>query len=607
MEANKLSEEIILERVIKIASRFLQTGASHNLDPFSRLVMEAIASEIYLLSDNAANIETRLLEKLATILVPTVKATALPAHAILSVQPLEPEYVLEDCISVHFEDYLINKKFNISEITFFPASPVCLKKGEVRFIIANGKCFRSLQPGNKELVGNFLQTDLAGALWIGLDMDAFVPSLKGLSLYFDYPGVENRNEYIRLSEFAAWTINGEPLHILRGFGQTKESQTVFDSLSGNDVSVAINREICNHYGPQFITIMDDRCFSRTYYPRELTDSIAASDSLLAEEFNTPLIWIRIDFPPIFSGFVLEQCTIHPNSFPIVQKKLIRQETKLDKLKNIIPIKVRSNEHFLSVQSVCDSSGRYYYELTEKSSYGQVHGSYSVRHGGCERFDSRDAKEFLHRLIYLLNEELAIFASTSKEKVEIITKEMQTVLERMRNLTNGIDGNGEISHYLLLDTASSQETMSVSYWTTNGEIGNQLIPGLPLLPSEDSGIDFNAAYLITNASGGREPLGIQDKVVCFKNVLTTRGRIFTKEDIASFCMAEYPGIITSVQVKHGIMQGGTARRSLLRTIDVYVSLSENIEDKFNKEELLLVLGRKLKECSPETFNYRVLLH
>ena len=49
MEANKFSEETILERVIKIASRFLQTGASHNLDPFSRLVMEAIASEIYLL------------------------------------------------------------------------------------------------------------------------------------------------------------------------------------------------------------------------------------------------------------------------------------------------------------------------------------------------------------------------------------------------------------------------------------------------------------------------------------------------------------------------------------------------------------------------------
>lgn len=607
MEANKFSEETILERVIKIASRFLQTGASHNLDPFSRLVMEAIASEIYLLSDNAANIETRLLEKLATILVPTAKATALPAHAILSVQPLEPEYVLEDSISLRYEDYLINKKFNISEITFFPASPVCLKKGEVRYIIANGKCFRSLQPGNKELVGKFVQTDLVGTLWIGMDMDALVPSLKGLSLYFDCPEVENRNDYIRLSEFAAWTINGEPLHILRGFGQTKESQTVFDSLSGNDVSGAINREICNHYGPQFITIMDDRCFSRSHYPQELADSIAASDSPLAEEFNTPLIWIRIDFPPIFSGFVLEQCTIYPNSFPIVQKKLIRQETKLDELKNIIPLKARNNEHFLSVQSVCDSSGRYYYELTEKSSYRQVHGSYSVRHGGCERFDSRDAKDYLHRLIYLLTEELAIFASTSKENVETITKEMQTLLERMRNLTNGIEGNEEISHYLLLDTVSSKETISVNYWTTNGEIGNHLLSGLPLLPSEESGIDFRTACLITHATGGREPLGIQEKVVCFKNVLTSRGRIFTKDDIVSFCMAEYPGIITSVQVKHGIMQGGTARRSLLRTIDVCVSLSENVEDKFNKEKLLLVLGRKLKECSPETFNYRILLH
>lgn len=607
MESTKFNENTVLERVFKIASRFLQTGASHNLDPFSKLVMQAIASEIYLLSDNAANIETRLLEKLASILVPAVKATALPAHAILSVQPLEPEYLLKDSISVHYEDYLINKKFNINEITFFPVSSVCLKKGDIRYIIANGKCFGSLQHGNKELVGKFLQTDLVGALWIGLDMDARVFSLKGLSFYFDFPRVENRNEYIRLSELAVWTVSGEALQIYRGFGHTKEPQTVFESLSGNDASVAINREICNHYNPQFITIMDNRCFSRTRYPEELASNIASSDSLLAEELTQPLLWLRVDFPPAFSGSILEHCTIHLNSFPIVQKSLIRQETKLDELKNIIPLKVRSNEHFLSVQSVCDSSGRYYYELSERNSYGQVHGSYSVRHGGCERFDSRDAKDYLHRLIYLLTEELAVFASTSKEKVEVITKEMQTVLERMKNLTNGIEANGEIAHYLLLDTASSQETMSVSYWTTNGEIGNQLIPGLPLLPSEDSGIDFNTAYLITNVSGGREPLDIQERVVCFKNVLTTRGRIFTKEDIASFCMAEYPGIITSVQVKHGIMQGGTARRSLIRTIDVCVSFSENVEEKFNKEELLLVLERKLKECSPETFNYRILLH
>ena len=118
MESTSINENSILERVIKNASRFLRTGAAGNLDPFSKLVLEAIASEIYLLSDNALNIEVRLLEKLASILVPTAKTTALPAHAVLSAQPVEPEYVVEEITPVHYEDFLINKEFDIKHITF---------------------------------------------------------------------------------------------------------------------------------------------------------------------------------------------------------------------------------------------------------------------------------------------------------------------------------------------------------------------------------------------------------------------------------------------------------------------------------------------------------
>lgn len=607
MESTSINENSILERVIKNASRFLRTGAAGNLDPFSKLVLEAIASEIYLLSDNALNIEVRLLEKLASILVPTAKTTALPAHAVLSAQPVEPEYVVEEITPVHYEDFLINKEFDIKHITFFPAVPVCLKKGIIRTIITNGKCFSPDRYGNKELIGNFLQTDLPGMVWIGLDMDPHVRSLEGLSFYWDFSGLNNQNEYIRLFEFASWSINGERLQTRIGFGQNPTKQhTFFDLLSGNDMSKVINREVYNHYGPQFVTIADDRHFTPTRCPDELADIIAAQNTSLMEKLNLPLLWIGIHFPPVFSGSVLEQCIIHINSFPIIQKNLRQQETKLDELKNIIPLTVSKNEHFLSVQSVCDSSGRSYYEKFEKNGYGKVQGSYSVRHGGCERFDSRAAKDYLHRLDYLLTEELAIFASGSKENVSDLIREMQVLLKRMKNLSEGLQNNGDVPHYLLLDTPFSQESMSVSYWTTNGKIGNYLSPGLPLLPSDESGIDFGTAYLAKAPSGGREPLNVQEKVICLKNALTTRGRIFTREDIASFCMAEYPGIITSVRVKQGIMQGRIARRSLIRTIDVYLSFSEDTEEKINKDRLILILGRKLKECSPETFNYRILL-
>lgn len=305
-------------------------------------------------------------------------------------------------------------------------------------------------------------------------------------------------------------------------------------------------------------------------------------------------------------YIFEQCVVFTNVFPVIQKSLHKLITEQDELKNIIPLKVRDNEHFLSVESVVDAQGKTYQELSDKNNNGEISGSYSVRHGGCERFDSRDAKAYLDRLEYLLTEDLAAFNSHSKEDVTEITKEMQILLERMKRIMNGISDKRDILNYLIIDSPSLQEFMSVNYWITHGEIGNGIRAGESLLPSPETILDPGSIFLITETSGGRKALNVQDKIVCFKNILMTHGRIFTKEDIASFCMAAYPGSITSVEVKQGIMEGRTTRKSLLRTIDVCLSFSESCDKELNKAEICHSLDRKLKACSPETFNYRIII-
>lgn len=600
-------KESILKRITKVASRVLHTESPLNLDPFVRLSLEAIASEIYLLADSAANIESRLLEKLATVLIPAAKTTALPAHAIVSAQPIEAEYMLEENCPVYYEDFFISKKYNINAITFFPTVPVHLKKGSIRYQIGNGKCFSLDDKGNREFIGKFPNTDLTGTMWIGLDMDRSVATLEGFTFYWDFPDTPHRNDYIQLPESSLWSINGRKIQTDSGIVQiVKSKRSVLELLSDNDVTNAISREIYNYYKPQFITITDNRSFKRTCYPEELSDRITTPASGWGEQLNTPLLWIQVHFPPMIPDYVLEQCVVCTNAFPVIQKSLNKLITKQDELKNIIPLKIRDNEHFLSVESVFDSQGKAYQELSDKKNTGRASGSYSVRHGGCERFDSRDAKAYLDRLEYLLTEDLAAFNSYSKEDISEITKEMQILLERMKRIMKGISDKGDILNYLIIDSPSLQEFMSVNYWTTNGEIGNDIPAGKSLLPHPDTIIDPNRTFFITATSGGRKALNVQEKVICFKNVLTTHGRIFTKEDITSFCMATYPGIITSVDVKQGIMQGKTARISLLRTIDVCLSLSENGEKELNKEEICYILERKLKACSPETFNYRIII-
>lgn len=607
MEQTNFDKESILKRISKIASRIMHTDFPLNLDPFVRLSLEAMASEIYLLADSAANIESRLLEKLASVLIPKAQTTTLPAHAVVSAQPIETEYLLEESCSVYYEDFFISKKYSINAIPFFPVVPVCLKKGNIRYLIGNGKCFSVDAKGNKEFIGNFPNTDLTGTMWIALEMDTSVVSLEGLTFYWNFPDAPLRNDYIQLPESSSWSINGQKIRISSGIVQaTQNKRSILDVLSDNDVTSAFSREIYNYYKPQFITITDNRSFKRTCYPEELSGRITTSASSLGKQLNTPFLWIQVHFPPMIPDYVFEQCVVFTNVFPVIQKSLHKLITEQDELKNIIPLKVRDNEHFLSVESVVDSQGKTYQELSDKNNNGTVSGSYSVRHGGCERFDSRDAKAYLDRLEYLLTEDLAAFNSHSKEDISEITKEMQILLERMRRVMNGITDKGDILNYLIIDSPSLKEFMSVNYWITHGEIGNRIQPGKSLLPSPDTILDPDSIFLITETSGGRKALKAQDKVICFKNILMTHGRIFTKEDIASFCMAAYPGVITSVEVKQGIMEGSTTRKSLLRTIDVCLAFSGNCEKELNKEEICYTLERRLRACSPETFNYRIII-
>lgn len=607
MEQTNFDKASILKRITQVASRILHTEFPLNLDPFVRLSLEAIASEIYLLEDSAANIESRLLEKLASVLIPAAKTTALPAHAIFSAQPIEAEYMMEENCSVYYEDFFISKKYNINCITFFPAVQARLKKANIRYLIGNGKCFALDTKGNREFIGKLSNTDLTGKVWIGLDIDTSVTTLEGLSFYWDFPGTPRRNEYIQLPESSLWSINGQKVQTNSGIIQTaKNNLSVLESLSDKNVSNTISREVYNYYKPQFVTITDCRSFNRTCCPEELSDRITSPVSLLGEQLDTPLLWIQVHFPPMIPDYVLEQCIVFTNAFPIIQKSLNKLVTKQDELKNIIPLKMQNNEHFLSVESVYDSQGKAYQELADKDYTGEISGSYSVRHGGCERFDSRDAKAYLDRLEYLLTEDLAAFHSLSKEDISEITREMQILLERMKRVMEGISDKGDILNYLIIDSPALQEFMSVNYWTTNAEIGNGIPAGKSLVPYPDTAINPQSAFLVTASSGGRKALNIQEKVICFRNVLTTRGRIFTKDDIASFCMATYPGIISSVEVKHGIMQGRTTRKSLLRTIDVCLHFSGDSENYLDKKELSYSLERKLKACSPETFNYRIII-
>ena len=73
-----------------------------------------------------------------------------------------------------------------------------------------------------------------------------------------------------------------------------------------------------------------------------------------------------------------------------------------------------------MHSVKDSDGKSYHELQYPvPGSTESYGTYSIRKGGCERFDSRSAKELLGYLLDLLDDETHAFHAVSSVKLQAL--------------------------------------------------------------------------------------------------------------------------------------------------------------------------------------------
>ena len=83
MQDINFSKETIKNRMFKRVAALWEIKNIDNLDPVVKLMIEGLAGEIFKLSGEMKNIETRILEKLARALTPANMISVRPAHAIM--------------------------------------------------------------------------------------------------------------------------------------------------------------------------------------------------------------------------------------------------------------------------------------------------------------------------------------------------------------------------------------------------------------------------------------------------------------------------------------------------------------------------------------------
>jgi len=610
------TKEVIKNRMLKHALTYWGIKNTEDLDPAIKLILEALSVELYNLSNEVKDTQVRVLEKVASLLAPDFLTSPNPAHAILYASPVEPTEILTSTTAFFTQRKIATKQNDVPDtaidLFFTPVDAVKLFDVQINTIVTGGSLYSYDASFNRQLVvrSRNRQAEM-NTLWLGLKANIGIDSLDGLLFYFDWKNLESKlaNRIYQLLPLAKWYINDKEIKVKQGASYQQPTNGI-DSYEHifleYDLLTLMEKDIKHYYGKRLVTISDDRLSNietlRQVYPASFKRQFADND---LQKLTEPLLWIKIVFPAAMQQEFLDEVNIYPNAFPVINRKINDFKYRLKGGSNIIPLKTGALEQFLSVKTLTDEQNRYrsvpYRKMEEEES-----GNYTLRNGGVERFDNRNARELISYLLELLRSESAAFSAYGYDFIATTLKEMNQKIALMEQKTKGyINNAAEVPNYIIVKPYEGQDMMYAEYWTTLAEIANNLRAGARLQLVKGVKVKADSVVLMTTTTGGRNRLKPEERLNAFRYGIMTRDRIVTKEDIRNFCFYELGERISAVDVQRGIEMSAHSKEAFRRTIDVILTPGD--EETIGKEEWTTLsdqLKSKLQVRSGMSNYYRV---
>lgn len=597
------SKEEIKDRMIRTALDFWNIKNVENLDPFIRLLIEALAMQLHLVSEDIADIELRTMRRLSEVLLPQAYTVARPAHALVYVPPLQ-DGVNIDFYSGFSSADSAKGRGEGSRSTFYPVCRMPLHRASVQMMTVEGDLYSVLPDLSKKLLSRGeICPESVGKVFLGIDFEDDTLDLCGLSFFVEFPNVDQRKEYLSQLTYCEWRLEGRKLNCQKGIVGSADSSDVGVRLMGDEsISERANQQAMDFYVPNFMTIRDDVRVDRSQMslrPKQL-ESCGSFDG----SCKKALLWLEVSFPSKFPSSVLSDIQILLNVVPMVNKELHSITSLMKKNFGVLPLPLSSCESFLDMVSVEDENG-VVYQANGTTVGGEAFGTYSLRQGGCESFDKRDAKDYLLRLQHLLEDEMALFSASEIGRNTENRYLIDSLIAKIGCVSKHTDTDAEALHYLFVDPPQENTLFYVKYWTTYGAMANGLRVGTRLNPKEDLFGEVGQAVLVSLSSGGAGVPTERERIAQFKYILGSHDRIVTANDIENFCWAELTDMLREVYVKKGVQASNSPNEGLIRTIDVHLVLAERVEAS-QRNSMADRIYDGLVARSPMTFNYRILV-
>ena len=581
----EVSRSNIKRRLVKYVADLwgYQQADMDGFDPLVDLLLGACAVEFERTGNQIISSQSRVLEKLAHLLLPESLVTPLPAHTVLYSQPVEPQYSLQPEEQFSFDKDVINpaKPTEISKkpVFFSPTLPASIFNANIQYVATGRQLRQQLDVNNRELLHNTKTgTQIPNQqVWLGISINPKHDFIPPLSFFFDWRNHPDKQKFINLIPISQCSVGESVLSSRSGYGlAVEEKVSKLRNTLGNewDILPKIEDKVNQLYEQHFLTLNHTdiklkECLSP--YPEAFVDCF---EEEALQELTEPLLWLQFSLSQLIPQEAIEEMTLAINCFPACNRQLIdnRRPYRLDDSLNIIPL--QSEDYFLAVHKVSSGDGQPLQALPFFDTSQLKPGKYAIRKDRVAKFDSRNAREILHYMLELMRDETAAFTAASGAIGSKEILELEQNINRIENNLAKKASPGDTEQYLMLKPDKSKD-IYVSFWNTTGALANK-IPAGSAFKTRAVDIQSGSSFSMTTSFGGKDKPSEQEKLYTFRSNLLSRERIVTREDIRAACFAELGDKIAHVDIKKGFNNEASYRQGLTRILCVEITPQEDDE-------------------------------
>ena len=556
-------------------------------DPLVMMLLDVFVHELYYLHQEGVESDNKIIERIAQEIVPSQWNLPMPAHTLASTTATKGIVMLNNDTEFVVKSGMVT---NVDyDIYFTPFTNENIVEGEISFqmydsfLIDSSKTVQHLSAQNKVLDHR---------IWVGLDVSKEnLEKLNSLKFTFitENSSLDNFLQFIKVKDSL-----GNNIEI--------ENET-FEEVQDN-----------KHYAENIKSFYKNSIYKvklnveNLIYESILDRFEIDKEELKTSKKDTGLIWLEFIFPEIFTKTEFDKIQIKINTFPIVNRKLNNRVHNAQIVGRLFPMKAERNTHFLDVMKIFNEKN---IEFTNgiKQANSLTSNTFTIFYGGLENYDSRNAKFFLKKLARALREDIGSFSNINADYIDAT---MTRINEELNSIESKINSSysqvNEEEVYALIHETEKSKILYYSYWTSNGQVANNLKKGTVLKQTSISELAQDSTIFETSSIGGIYRNNKVEKLINLRYGFLSKERLVTKQDIKSAVHYHLRNITKDVLITDGVGISSNRKQGVHRTIDVKVVLQEKYALQIeNKKKIEMFLKETLEKQSVMNIPFQITIN